>query len=89
MDGIKRKIELPEPVEEDIYEMNERQRIESGIDVLPGNLGDALIEFSKDKYMQDALGHAFCDKFLQIKTKEWRTFNFTVHEWERKKYLDV
>jgi glutamine synthetase len=89
MDGIKRKIELPEPVEEDIYEMSETERTEKGIDVLPGNLGDALTEFSNDKYLQDALGHAFCDKFLQIKTKEWRTFNFTVHEWERKKYLDV
>jgi glutamine synthetase len=89
MDGLKRKIELPDPVEEDIYEMSEKQRSERGIDVLPENLGDALNEFSKDKYMQEALGQAFSDKFLQLKTKEWRTFNFTVHEWERKKYLDV
>nr|MDO8100690.1 glutamine synthetase beta-grasp domain-containing protein [Candidatus Njordarchaeota archaeon] len=89
LDGIKRKIELPEPVEEDIYEMSEKQRTEKGIEVLPGNLGDALSEFSKDKCIQDALGHAFCEKFLQLKTKEWKDFNFTVHEWERKKYLDV
>jgi glutamine synthetase len=89
LDGIKRKIELPEPVEEDIYEMSEKQRTQKGIEVLPGNLGEALSEFSKDKYMQDALGHAFCEKFLQLKTKEWKDFNFTVHEWERKKYLDV
>jgi glutamine synthetase len=89
LDGIKRKIELPEPVEEDIYEMSERQRAEKGIEVLPGNLGDALSEFSKDKYLQDALGQAFCEKFMQLKTKEWKDFNFTVHEWERKKYLDV
>jgi glutamine synthetase len=89
MDGIRKKISPPDPVEEDIYEMSEKQRDERGIDVLPGNLGDALNEFSKDKYLQDALGQAFCDKFLQLKTKEWRMFNSTVHEWERKKYLDV
>jgi glutamine synthetase len=89
LDGITRKIELPKPVEEDIYEMNEKQRVEKGIAVLPGNLGEALSEFSKDKYLQDALGQAFCEKFLQLKTKEWNDFNFTVHEWERKKYLDV
>jgi glutamine synthetase len=89
LDGIKRKIEPPEPVEEDIYEMSEKQRTERGIEVLPGNLGEALSELSQDKYLQDALGHAFYEKFLQLKTKEWKTFNLTVHEWERKKYLDV
>ena len=89
LDGIRRKIEPPEPVEEDIYQMSEKQRTEKGIEVLPGNLGEALSELSRDKYMQDALGHAFCEKFLQLKIKEWKDFNFTVHEWERKKYLDV
>jgi glutamine synthetase len=89
LDGVKRKIELPEPVEEDIYEMSEKQRTERGIEVLPGNLGEALNELAKDEYLQDALGQAFYEKFLQLKTKEWKDFNFTVHEWERKKYLDV
>jgi glutamine synthetase len=89
LDGIRRKIDPPQPVEEDIYKMSEKQRTERGIDVLPGNLGDALREFSKDKCLQDALGREFCEKFSQLKTKEWKDFNFTVHDWERKKYLDV
>jgi len=89
LDGIRRKIEPPEPVEEDIYEMSKKERVKRGIEVLPENLGDALRELSKDKCIQDALGHAFCEKFLELKTKEWRDFNVTVHEWERKKYLDV
>jgi glutamine synthetase len=89
LDGIRSGIELPEPVEEDIYEMSEKQRAERGIDVLPGNLGDALNEFSKDNYLQEALGQTFCGKFLKLKTREWKEFSFTVHEWERKKYLDV
>lgn len=89
LDGIKRGTELPDPVEEDIYAMSEEQRAERGIAVLPGNLGEALVEFSKDKCLQDALGHSFCKEFLRIKSKEWRDFNLTVHEWERKRYLDV
>jgi glutamine synthetase len=89
LDGIRTKIVLPEPVEEDIYEMSEKERVKKGIGVLPGTLGDALIEFSKDKCLQDALGKAFCEKFLELKTKEWKDYNVTVHEWERKKYLDV
>jgi glutamine synthetase len=89
LDGVRKKIEPPEPVEEDVYAMSETERSRRGIELLPGNLGDALNEFSKDKLLQDALGHRFCEKFLQLKTKEWKDFNSTVHEWERKRYLDV
>lgn len=89
LDGIRRKIAPPDPVEEDVYQMSEKERAKRGIDVLPGNLGDALGEFSMDDYLQDSLGRAFCERFLQLKTKEWKDFNLTVHDWERKKYLDV
>jgi glutamine synthetase len=89
MDGVKKKIDLPDPVEENIYEMSDEQRKEKGIEVLPGNLGEALKELAKDKCLQEALGHRFYGEFLRIKSKEWKDFNVTVHEWERKKYLDV
>jgi len=89
LDGIRRKIEPPNPVEEDIYHMSEKQRAEKGIETLPGNLGEALGEFARDRYLWNFLGNEFCDMFFRIKTKEWRDFNFTVHEWERKRYLDT
>jgi glutamine synthetase len=89
LDGIRKKLEPPDPVEQDIYHMGENQRTERGIEVLPGDLGEALSEFAKDKYLREALGQDFCDKFLELKTREWRSFNSMVHEWERKKYLDV
>jgi hypothetical protein len=53
--------------------------------VLPGNLGEALCEFSRDKWLRESLGEAFCNKYVELKTKEWREFNSTVHEWERKR----
>lgn len=89
LDGIERKIEPPEPVEEDIYRMSEEERRRRGIETLPENLGEALKEFSKDECLWETLGRKFCEKFLELKTKEWREFNVFVHEWERKKYLDV
>ncbi len=89
LDGISKKIEPPKPVEEDVYKMCKEDRVKKGIDVLPENLGEALKEFSKDKCLQDALGQAFCNKFLELKTKEWADFNVIVHDWERKRYLDV
>ncbi len=89
LDGVRRKLDSPDPVEEDIYHMSGKQRAERGIEVLPGNLGEALSDFAKDKYLQESLGKEFCSAFLRTKTSEWRSFNSTVHEWERKKYLDV
>ena len=89
LDGVKRKITPPEPVDEDIYAISENERAKKGINSLPGNLGDALKELSRDKYLQDALGREFCERFMELKAKEWRDFNVAVHEWERKKYLDV
>ena len=89
LDGIRREIEPPRPTEEDVYHMTAEERSAKGIGVLPSNLGEALEEFARDKYLRESLGKEFCDKFLQIKRKEWRDFNTTVHDWERKKYLDV
>jgi glutamine synthetase len=89
LDGVRRKLEAPDPIEEDIYRMDQKQRLERGIEVLPGNLGEALDELSRDRYLRDALGRGFVEEFLKLKAKEWRTFNSTVHEWERKRYLDV
>jgi glutamine synthetase len=89
LDGIRRKIEPPRPTEEDVYHMTPEERTEKGIGVLPADLGEAMDEFEKDRYLRESLGRKFSDKFLQIKRREWREFNTSVHEWERKRYLDV
>lgn len=89
LDGIRRKLKPLEPIEENIYDMGEKERVKRAIEVLPGNLGDALREISSDIFFQEALGPKFVEKFLEIKQKEWKDFSVFVHEWERKKYLDV
>jgi glutamine synthetase len=89
LDGIRRKIDPPDPVEEDVYHMTSEQRSGRGIGVLPGNLGEAIAELERDRYMRDALGKGFTEMFLETREKEWKDFNVSVHEWERKKYLDV
>ncbi|MFX0052733.1 MAG: type I glutamate--ammonia ligase, partial [Candidatus Hermodarchaeota archaeon] len=82
LDGIRRKIEPPPPIEENIYEMNRQERIKMGIEVLPGNLGDALKELSKNSYFKNTLGTSFYEKYLAIKEQEWIDFSVFVHEWE-------
>ncbi|MHA2295246.1 MAG: glutamine synthetase family protein [Candidatus Hodarchaeales archaeon] len=89
LDGIQRKLEAPAPIEENIYAMSEQERVEREIKVLPENLGYALKELSKDSYLIKALGPDFIERYLEMKYKEWKDFSVYVHEWERKRYLDV
>lgn len=89
LDGIQKNMTPPEAVEENIYAMTEKERIKRGIEVLPGNLGEAIKELSNNVLIKDTLGSAFHEKYLALKSKEWKDFSVYVHEWERKKYLDV
>ena len=89
MDGVQNKLSPPEPVEENIYDMDPQERKSRGIAMLPGNLGEAIYEFEQDTYFKDALGSNFVQKYLDIKKEEWKKFSVFVHEWERKMYLDV
>jgi len=48
LDGIKKKIEPPAPVDSNIYHMNKLEREEKGIESLPGSLLEALKELTTD-----------------------------------------
>jgi len=89
LDGVDNRLEPPDPVEEDIYKMSPAERTRRGIDVLPGNLGEALVALSGNATIRERLGGALFDKFVDFKTKEWHDFSTVVHEWERERYLDV
>lgn len=89
LDGIKRQLIPPEAVEENIYSMNDQERVNRGIKVLPENLGESIKALSKDSFFTDSLGENFVKKYLDIKSKEWKEFSVYVHKWERLRYLDV
>ncbi|MBX6772310.1 MAG: type I glutamate--ammonia ligase [Chloroflexi bacterium] len=88
LDGIRRKLALPEPVEEDLYSFDEDERIRRQIDVLPGSLGAALDELRKDEVVQAALGPHVYERFLEAKTIEWNEYRTYVSPWELDRYLE-
>jgi len=87
VDGIISKIDPPEAIEEDIYRMTTDERRKKGIETLPANLGEALLEMENDFIAKETLGEKAYERFLTLKKKEWFEYNIHVHEWERKKYL--
>ncbi len=87
--GIKESIEPPPPVEENIYKMTPEERRRRGIDTLPGSLGEAITEAEKSIIVKEVLGEEAFNKYMEEKRKEWFEYNVMVHEWERKRYLDL
>ena len=89
LEGIDKKYVLPEPVEEDIFEMDEKARAKAGIISLPGSLFEAIQEISRSKLVRNALGDHIFDKFIENKKKEWDAFRIHVSKYEIDTYLPV
>lgn len=89
IDGIRKRIEPPEPVNKNIYAMTAVEREAMGIQSLPGNLFAAIEELKRDIVMRETLGEHILDRFIEAKTIEWDTYRTQVHDWEINQYLGV
>ena len=87
--GIEGKYPLAEPVEHDVYEMDEKARAKAGIVSLPGNLFEALQEVRKSTLVSEALGDHIFNKFIENKVKEWDLYRIHVTDFELKRYLPM
>jgi glutamine synthetase len=86
LDGIKRQLPLMDSAEEDLYHVDPRQR---NLETIPGSLGDALVELSRDDVVRDALGPHVYERFLEAKTQEWQEYQRYVTHWELERYLPI
>lgn len=87
LDGIDKKIEVPDPVEEDVYEFDDKKLAKLYIHTLPSSLGEAVKELEKSKLMKEALGEFVFEKYLTAKKSEWNDYKTQVSEWELRRYL--
>jgi glutamine synthetase len=89
MKGVEKKYVLPEPVEEDIFEMDEKAREKAGITSLPGSLYEALQLVSKSELVRETLGDHIFQKFMENKKVEWDRFRTHVSQFELDRYLPM
>jgi len=87
--GVEDNYKLPEPVEEDIYEMDEVARGRAGITSLPGSLFEAIQEMEKSKLMRETLGDHIFNKLIHNKKIEWDRFRTHVSLYEIENYLPI
>ena len=89
LDGIKRKLPLHEPVEENLYHFDESELKRRNIRMLPATLGEALEELQRDTVVQEGLGEHVYERFIEAKTQEWDEYRMYVSQWELDRYLEV
>lgn len=89
LEGIEKKYELADPIEEDIFEMNPSERKAHGITDLPGNLYAAILETEKSELVKKVFGDHVFNKFIENKKIEWDKYRIHVSQFELDKYLPV
>ncbi len=85
--GVDENYTLPEPIEEDIYEMDEAARDKAGIVSLPGSLFEAVQELEKSEVVRETLGDHIFHQFIANKKIEWNRFRTHVSKYEIENYL--
>jgi glutamine synthetase len=90
LDGIRRKIEPPPPVDQNIYRIPPAKRKELGIRELPGSLTEALDCLASDReFLKPAFADSLLDTYVEIKREEQLELNLRPHPYEFYRYLDV
>ncbi len=89
LNGIEKDMQVPEPVEESLYDFDNEELKKLKIDKLPSSLLEALHEFEKDEVIKNTLGAYLCKRYINAKNKEWNEFRLHVSEWEIDKYIEI
>ena len=87
LDGIRRDLVPPPPVEENVYEFDSRELLSHDIESLPGTLEEALQELEKDSVIAEVFGEHTFRRYLEAKRLEWDEYRIQVSSWELDRYL--
>ncbi len=87
LDGIEKEMTPPGEVTENIYAMDENERLSKGISSLPGSLEEAVQVMQSDPLILDTLGSHVANHYVEGKLKEWEEYRVRVSGWERDKYI--
>jgi glutamine synthetase len=88
LSGIKQKLPLPPPVEENLYAFDPERLARHQLGLLPRSLEEALRELRHDEVMREALGAHLLERFIEAKEIEWTAYEKQVSAWEIETYLE-
>jgi glutamine synthetase len=89
LEGIEKEYPLPQPVEENVFEISPEERARRKIGTLPGSLAEAIQLVEKSELVRKALGDHVFYTFIQNKKIEWDDYRAQVTDYELKRYLPI
>jgi glutamine synthetase len=89
LEGIEKGYELPEPMERNLYHLSHEEREKLGIQSLPADLGEAILEAENSELLYKALGEHVFTRLLELKRAEFEDYRVQVTPYEIQKYLPV
>ncbi len=90
LDGIKRKLEPPQPLNaKDPNKMTQAQRDSLGIEMLPISLHAAIDAARSDDVIINAVGKDIFEAVLFRKEREYAEFRAKVTDWELDRYIPL
>ncbi len=87
LDGVEQQMSPPVPIDEDIYEWDDKEFKRRRVKTLPQTLGEALQAVAADTTLTKLLGEDYVAEYLVTKTPEWIDYCRSVSDWEYKRYL--
>ena len=87
LDGIENDMVPPNPVDEDIFHLDDERAKELKIRHLPDNMWEAIKDLEKDEVIKNALGEHIFNAFSKAKRVEWFEYKTYVSRWEHDKYF--
>jgi glutamine synthetase len=89
LEGMEKRYQLSEPVEENVFEMSKAEREQRGINTLPGSLLEAIALTESSDIVRRALGEHVFANLIANKNIEWDRYRTQVTEFELKQYLAI
>lgn len=89
LDGIENERQIPPPVEENVFELSEQERIDRGIEQLPGSLMEAIEAAEATPFLRNALGDHTFESLVKNKRIEWARYKRHISDFELAEYLPV
>ncbi|MBI4991153.1 type I glutamate--ammonia ligase [Candidatus Gottesmanbacteria bacterium] len=87
IEGIKKNMKAPGPVEENLFEFDDEKLAKYYINKLPASLNEAIAEIEKGKMVKEVFGEYTWRRYLEAKKAEWDDFRISVTDWEIDRYL--
>lgn len=90
LDGIKKKIDPGDPIDQNIYQLTAEKRKEFGVKELPGSLEEALQELESDNaFLQPIFSKDAVEAHVDLKREEAKQNSIRPTPYEFAMYLDV